>query len=160
LSYLLKNNTLKKLILIAFASLSIISCRKDDDEKEESLILGTWNLTKTQLMSGKDNSVLFSEAVTDCPDKRFYIFSENKYTLNIFKDNFVGSCVVDETENGEFTYDENQKKITFKSTLTNNPYVITVNSVTNNELQLIDSSFGFDANNDGISDKYVMVFNK
>lgn len=151
---------MKKLILIAFASLSIISCRKDDDEKEESLILGTWNLTKTQIMSGKDNSVLFSEAVTDCPDKRSYIFSENKYTLNIFKDNFVGSCVVDETENGEFTYDENQKKITFKSTLTNNPYAITVNSVTYNELQLIDSSFGYDANNDGISDKYVMVFNK
>lgn len=140
--------------------MSIISCRKDDDEKEESLILGTWNLTKTQIMSGKDNSVLFSEAVTDCPDKRSYIFSENKYTLNIFKDNFVGSCVVDETENGEFTYDENQKKITFKSTLTNNPYAITVNSVTKNELQLIDSSFGYDANNDGISDKYVMVFNK
>jgi len=151
---------LKKIILIALASFFVISCRKDDDEKREALILGTWNLNKIQIISGKDNSVLFSEAVTDCPDKRTYLFSENQYTLDIFKDNFIGSCVVDETEKGEYTYDENQKKITFKSTLTNNAYVVIVNSATNNELQLIDSSFGYDGNSDGIPDKYVMVFNK
>ena len=142
------------------ASFFVISCRKDDDEKREALILGTWNLNKIQIISGKDNSVLFSEAVTDCPDKRTYLFSENQYTLDIFKDNFIGSCVVDETEKGEYTYDENQKKITFKSTLTNNAYVVIVNSVTNNELQLTDSSFSYDGNSDGIPDKYVMVFNK
>ena len=151
---------MKKLLLIALASFFVISCRKDDDEKREALILGTWNLNKIQIISGKDNSVLFSEAVTDCPDKRTYLFSENQYTLDIFKDNFIGSCVVDETEKGEYTYDENQKKITIKSTLTNNTYVVIVNSVTNNELQLIDSSFGYDGNSDGIPDKYVMVFNK
>jgi hypothetical protein len=151
---------LKKIILIALASFFVISCRKDDDEKQEALILGIWNLNKIQIISGKDNSVLFSEAVTDCPDKRTYLFSENQYTLDIFKDNFIGSCVVDETEKGEYTYDEDQKKITFKSTLTNNAYVVIVNSVTNNELQLIDSSFGYDGNSDGIPDKYVMVFNK
>ena len=142
------------------ASFFVISCRKDDDEKREALILGTWNLNKIQIISGKDNSVLFSEAVTDCPDKRTYLFSENQYTLDIFKDNFIGSCVVDETEKGEYTYDEDQKKITIKSTLTNNAYVVIVNSVTNNELQLTDSSFGYDGNSDGIPDKYVMVFNK
>jgi len=151
---------LKKIILIALASFFVISCRKDDDEKREALISGIWNLNKIQIISGKDNSVLFSEAVTDCPDKRTYLFSENQYTLDIFKDNFIGSCVVDETEKGEYTYDENQKKITIKSTLTNNTYVVIVNSVTNNELQLIDSSFGYDGNSDGIPDKYVMVFNK
>ena len=151
---------MKKIILIALASFFVISCRKDDDEKREALILGTWNINKIQIISGKDNSVLFSEAVTDCPDKRTYLFSENQYTLDIFKDNFIGSCVVDETEKGEYTYDEDQKKITFKSTLTNNAYVVIVNSVTNNELQLIDSSFGYDGNSDGIPDKYVMVFNK
>ena len=151
---------MKKIILIALASFFVISCRKDDDEKQEALILGIWNLNKIQIISGKDNSVLFSEAVTDCPDKRTYLFSENQYTLDIFKDNFIGSCVVDETEKGEYTYDENQKKITIKSTLTNNAYVVIVNSVTNNELQLIDSSFGYDGNSDGIPDKYVMVFNK
>ena len=151
---------MKKIILIALASFFVISCRKDDDEKREALILGTWNINKIQIISGKDNSVLFSEAVTDCPDKRTYLFSENQYTLDIFKDNFIGSCVVDETEKGEYTYDENQKKITFKSTLTNNAYVVIVNSVTNNELQLTDSSFGYDGNSDGIPDKYVMVFNK
>lgn len=151
---------MKKLLLIALASFFVISCRKDDDEKREALILGTWNLNKIQIISGKDNSVLFSEAVTDCPDKRTYLFSENQYTLDIFKDNFIGSCVVDVTEKGEYTYDENQKKITIKSTLTNNTYVVIVNSVTNNELQLIDSSFGYDGNSDGIPDKYVMVFNK
>lgn len=151
---------MKKIILIALASFFVISCRKDDDEKREALILGIWNLNKIQIISGKDNSVLFSEAVTDCPDKRTYLFSENQYTLDIFKDNFIGSCVVYETEKGEYTYDENQKKITFKSTLTNNAYVVIVNSVTNNELQLIDSSFGYDGNSDGIPDKYVMVFNK
>ena len=155
-----KINTLKKIILIALASFFVISCRKDDDEKREALILGTWNLNKIQIISGKDNSVLFSEAVTDCPDKRTYLFSENQYTLDIFKDNFIGSCVVDETEKGEYTYDEDQKKITFKSTLTNNAYVVIVNSVTNNELQLTDSSFSYDGNSDGIPDKYVMVFNK
>ncbi|WDF48492.1 lipocalin family protein [Chryseobacterium sp. KACC 21268] len=150
---------MKKFILIALASLSIISCRKDD-EKEESLILGTWNLTKIQIMSGKDNSVLSSEIISDCPDKMTYLFSDNRYTLTIFKDNFIGSCVVDETENGEFNYNENQREVTFKSTLTGNPYIIKINSITNNELQLIDSYFGYDANNDGVIDKRVMVFSK
>lgn len=150
---------MKKLILFALASFLISSCRKDDDDKKsEPIIAGTWMYTKKQLMSGKDNSVLFSEAIIDCPDKRSYQFSGNNYTLTIFKDNFVGSCVIDETENGTFGYDQN--KITFKSTRTNNEYSMSVNSLTNEELQLIDPFFGYDANNDGVQDKFVMVFHK
>ncbi|WP_072998970.1 lipocalin-like domain-containing protein [Epilithonimonas mollis] len=151
---------MKKLILFTLASLVIISCRKDDDEKSESMIVGTWTLTKNQVMSGKDNSILFSEAITDCPDKRTYLFSENNYTINSFKDNFTGSCIIDDTENGEFNYDENQKQITFKSTRTNNPYTLKVNSVTNDELQLINPLYYYDVDNDGINDKFVMVLNK
>ncbi|MCD9853153.1 lipocalin family protein [Epilithonimonas sp. JDS] len=151
---------MKKLILIALASLSFISCRKDDDEKDEAMIVGTWNLNKIQIVSGKDSSVLNSEVISDCPDKRTYLFSDHSYTLTIFKDNFIGSCVPDETENGEFNYNVDQKKITFKSTLTQNPYIMNVNSITHNELQLIDSFFGYDANNDGIIDKRILVFSK
>lgn len=155
-----KINTVKKLILFALASLLIISCRKDDDEKEESLIVGTWNLTKAQIISGKDNSVLFSASITDCPDKQNYMFSDNKYTVTYFKDNFVGSCVTGETVNGEFTFDENQKKLTLISSVTQTSFIFDINSITNNELQLIDSFFNYDANNDGVIDKRVTVFNK
>lgn len=156
-----KINTVKKLILFAFASLVIVSCRKDDDDLQiKSSFEGNWNYIKKQIMSGKDNSILFSEAITDCPEKRSYQFSNHNYTLTIFKDNFVGSCVVDEIENGTFSYDDSQNNITFKSSRTNNQYSINVNSINNNELQLADPFFGYDANNDGIADKFVLVFNK
>ncbi len=153
---------MKKLILIALASLSLISCRKDDDEKEESLILGTWNLTKIQVISGKDNSVLSSVAVIDCPDKRKYEFSDNKYKLTYFKDSFLVHCDVNEIENGEFTYDKNQKYVLFNSTYGQNNYSygVNVNAITSTELQIYESSFPYDANGDGINDKYVRVFNK
>lgn len=155
-----KINTVKKLTLLALTSLSIISCKKDDDEKLKLMINGTWSLTKNQIMSGKDNSILFSEAITDCPEKRSYQFSNYNYTLTFFKDNFVGSCVASGTENGTFSYNDTENKITFKSSRTNNTYSLNVNSVSGNELQLADSFYGYDANNDGITDKFVLVFNK
>lgn len=153
---------MKKLILIALASLSIISCRKDDDEKEESLIFGTWNLTKIQVISGKDNSVISSYLITDCPEKRKYEFFDNQYKITYFKDSFMVACDVLETENGEFTYDKNQKYILFKSTFGSNnySYAVNVNSISTNELQISESNFSYDANGDGIDDKEVRVFNK
>jgi len=158
-----KINTVKKLILFAFASLVIISCRKDDDdEKEESLILGTWNLTKVQVISGKDNSVISSYLITDCPEKRKYEFFDNQYRMTYFKDSFLVDCDVLETETGEFTYDKNQKYILFNSTFGSNSYsyAVNVNSISTNELQISESGFSYDANVDGIDDKVVRIFNK
>jgi len=74
-----KINTLKKFILIALASLSIISCRNDDDEKEEPMIIGTWKTTDYKAISGKDGSVIFSNTIpeTDCIRKSKYTYKEN-----------------------------------------------------------------------------------
>lgn len=155
-----KINTLKKIILIALASLSIISCRKDDDEKEESLILGTWNLTKIQTISGKDNSIISSHIISDCPDKRKYEFFENQYKITYFKDSFSVNCDVNEVENGEFTYNKSQKYILFKPTYSQDAYAINVDAISSNELQISESYFSYDANGDGIDDKEIRVFNK
>lgn len=153
-------NTLKKLTPFLLASLLIISCRKDDDKKPELMINGTWNLTKNQIMSGKDNSILFSEAITDCPEKRNYQFSNNNYTLTFFKDNFAGSCVAGGKEDGTFSYNNTESKITFKSSRTNNTYSMNINSMTSTEMQLADPFYGYDVNNDGIADKFVLVLSK
>lgn len=155
-----KINTLKKLILIALALLSIISCRKDDDEKEESLITGTWNLTKIQTISGKDNSIISSYIISDCPDKRKYEFFDNQYKITYFKDSFLVNCDVNEVENGEFTYNKSQKYISFKPTYSQDSYAINVDAISTNELQISESYFSYDANGDGIDDKEVRVFNK
>lgn len=151
---------MKKLLIFALISLVIISCRKDDDEKEDSVILGTWNLTRTQIISGKDNSILISGQVTDCPDKQTYAFSDNIYTVTYFRNDFIGSCVIGETIKGKFSFDEGQKKLTLTSSVTQNPFTYNIFSITNNELKLIDSYFDYDANNDGIIDIRVTVFNK
>jgi len=153
---------MKKLILFALASLVIISCRKDDDEKSEFLIIGTWNLTKIQVVSGKDNSVISSYVISNCPEKRKYEFFDNQYKITYFKDSFLVDCDVLQTENGEFTYDKNQKYILFNATFGSNSYsyAVNVNAISSNELQISESNFSYDANGDGISDKEVKIFNK
>ena len=72
---------MKKLILFALVSLSIISCRKDDEsENKKSQFEGTWTLAKNQILNGKDNQVLFSNDNLECSYKRTCVFDKGYCT--------------------------------------------------------------------------------
>ena len=155
---------MKKLILFALVSLAIISCRKDDEsENKKSQFEGTWTLAKNQILNGKDNQVLFSNDNLECSYKRTCVFEGETISVTHFKENYVGlPCTINNVENGKFTYDETSKKITFKFDSQMGQYseAHLINLITTTEMQLIDSNYQYDYNQDGITDKYVMVFNK
>jgi len=153
---------LKKLILIALASLSIVSCRKDDDDKEESLIIGTWKTTDYKAISGKDGSVIFSNTIpeTDCIRKSKYTYRENgKFVGEYFLNIQTGQCGnTSFPEEMDYIYNESEKKITYKlDGLTQD--VINVYSLSKTEMQiLVDDKM--DQDGDGIPDKILKIYKK
>lgn len=146
------------------ASLSIISCRKDDDNyNSKSPFEGTWTLSKNQILDGKDDQILFSNNQLECSYKRTCVFVGETIAITHFKSEYSGlPCVINNIENGKFSYDDASKKITFKFDNQFGQYSEShyIKLLSNNEMQLIDSNYQYDYNNDGIADKYIMIFNK
>ncbi|WP_312768166.1 hypothetical protein [Epilithonimonas sp.] len=85
---------MKKLILFVLASLVIISCRKDDEEKSESIIVGTWKTIDYRTISGKDGSIISANTIpdTDCIRKSNYKYKNNgKFIGEYFRDSQTGN---------------------------------------------------------------------
>jgi len=153
---------LKKLIVIAFASLSVISCRKDEDEKEESLIVGTWKTTDYIAISGKDGSVIFSNTIpaTDCIRKSNYTYKNTgKFVAEYFTDPQTGQCGNTVfPEEMDYIYNESAKTISYKIDGIIQD-LINVYSLSKKEMQiLVDDKM--DQDSDGIPDKILKIYTK
>lgn len=155
-----KINTVKKIILIAIASFSIISCRKDDDEKSESTIIGTWKTIDYRTVSGKDGSIISSNTIpdTDCIRKSNYKYKNNgKFIGEYFRNSQTGECGnTSFYEEMDYSYNEEAKTITYKiDGLTQE--IIKVHSLDKTEMQiLVDENM--DHNSDGIPDKILRIY--
>ncbi len=153
---------MKKLILIALASLSLISCRKDDDEKEESLILGTWKTIEYRYISGKDGSIIYLATIpeTDCLRKSNYIYKNNgKFVTEFFYNSETGECGnIAYTEESDYVYNESEKTISYKFD-NSNEEITKVYSLTKTEMQILIQEVP-DHNNDGIDDKIIRVYKR
>ena len=153
---------MKKLILIALASLSMISCRKDDDEKPESLIVGTWKTTDYIAVSGKDGSIIFSNTIpeTECIRKSNYTYKNNgKFIAEYFFNIQTGQCGnTGFPEEMDYIYNESAKTISYKiDGITQE--LINVYSLSKTEMQiLVDDRM--DQNSDGIPDKILKIYIK
>jgi len=157
-----KINTVKKLILFAFASLVIISCRKDDDEKSESIITGTWKLIDYRSVSGKDGSVIYSNTIpeNDCKRKSNYNYKNNgKYIGEYFRDPNTGECGNKAfLEEMDYVYNESSKTISYKiDGITQD--ILNVNSLTKTEMQILMND-QMDQDGDGTPDKIFSIYIK
>jgi len=157
-----KINTVKKLILFAFASLFIISCRKDDDEKSESIIIGTWKLIDYRSVSGKDGSVIYSNTIpeNDCKRKSNYNYKNNgKYIGEYFRDPNTGECGNKAfLEEMDYVYNESSKTISYKiDGITQD--ILNVNSLTKTEMQILMND-QMDQDGDGTPDKIFSIYIK
>lgn len=147
---------MKKILLIALASLSIISCRKDDDESEVTIV-GNWKIDKHIARYGNGSTV--TETLDECQTKTNFTFS-NDGKLN-FIAYFKGgeqstNCQISNSK-GTYVYNENNKTITFNFE-GDNTTIAKVETLTSNQLILMIMDEDFDG--DGTSDQLVRVFKK
>lgn len=150
---------MKKLLLFAFASTLLISCRKDEDsENIENSLIGTWHPYEWGVKSGKDGTKIQWESNDDC---------EKKSTLQLKKDgtlsvrDFIskanGTCEDQGTKNGNYTYNESKKELITKVENEQSKYQVIYS--TDNELQL-QEDIQYDLNGDGINDPHIIVLRK
>jgi hypothetical protein len=149
---------MEKLFLLFSSGLLIFtSCRKDDDNPN-SEIVGKWNFTKYIVYSGKDNSILFSDDLSECDKKDGFNFKPNgTVSATDFNEDIDGNCVGGEVGTGNYTFDKNALKLTMS--VDGNEEITFLRSFTKNEMQLIiDDSV--DSDLDGTEDIEIIVLNK
>ncbi|RKE80420.1 lipocalin family protein [Epilithonimonas arachidiradicis] len=147
---------MKKLILFALASLSIISCRKDDDESQATIV-GTWKIDKHITRYGNGSTV--TDVLDDCEIKTNITFSNDGTVSSVgyFKsDESSTNCQIHNSK-GTYDYQESNKTITL---LLEEEGVTTaeVENLTSNHLTLVAMQHDFDG--DGTDDKLIRIFKK
>ncbi len=144
---------MKKLIILASASLFVFSsCKKDDDEENISIV-GDWKLTKTEIKYG--NGASESETPNNCEAQTTFTFgNDNKVTSKVYFND--GTACLSDTYTGTYDYDDNSNTLT----LTENGYTDTysVTSLTSSEFVLLSDSDDYD--DDGKVDREYLHFRK
>ncbi len=98
---------MKKLFLLigVFAILGISSCKKDEDDKGGSGIVGKWYLYSTQLMGMEEELEQY-----ECADKSYTEFKEDKTYVEV-EYTKANECNAKERETGK--YEINGNTITY-----------------------------------------------
>ncbi|MCW3162837.1 lipocalin family protein [Chryseobacterium oryctis] len=142
---------MKKILFLAVAAASTLalgSCSNDDNE-DETTIVGTWKHSQVRVISGKDNSTILSNNILDdCEKKQTSEFTADGKLKSNYYEFYNGSCnhYYDETS---YTYNKTTKVLVVDGVTT------PVKSLTKAEFVVIDSSMdGEDYNNDGYDDIY------
>lgn len=147
---------MKKLLLGVLAlGFLATSCKKDDDNNSPSaMLVGTWKVSKTVVISGKDGSILSSDIVTGCSAQDNTEFRSDKTFINMSYDNSGanGACALDYTETGSYSYNESTKDLSMTWAGNTSADVYKVENLTNNQMQVY---FMDDDNNDGFPDKFI-----
>ncbi|MCD9853152.1 lipocalin family protein [Epilithonimonas sp. JDS] len=145
---------MKKLILLASAGLFLAtSCRKDDDDNPQDLLVGTWTIEKYVVEYG--NGTTESDAPTTCTGKSNLIFgSDGKYTSNDYYDS--GSNCDLESNIGTYSYDNNTSTLTVSANGASDNSKI--EKLTNSQLIILFGESDFD--DDGKTDKQYIYYKK
>ena len=130
---------MKKILLAtAFMTLSLNSCRSENNEAQtESVvtisqkIIGTWTITK------KETNGVNIPPSSLCPNHGNFVFTADKKLSENYNSNNGGSCSTD-TDISTYTIDENSKKITTKNSQ-NDVLIYNISTLTDNQLILINT---------------------
>lgn len=140
---------MKKLLLIAICSLFVTSsCRKEDDESEANLIVGTWKLNKQVTQYGNGTSQ--TDTPSQCEAQSNFVFAADKNLLSNEYYNSGTSCLLDD-ESGTYSYDQATQLLTLVLDGENTSLKVE----TLNSSELIVSVEEGDIDGDGKTDKYL-----
>lgn len=145
---------MKKILLTTLAIGLLVSCRKDDENKNNNdavSITGTWKAVKKEVISGKDmKRILETELSNECQkNSRFEFTTDNKYNVVAY-DNFAGKCVIEDQFSISYSYNSTTKKLAIKHS-SSEAYEGTVEQLTTTKLQIMGEYLG-DYDKDGIND--------
>ncbi len=163
LVYLRKINTVKKILILIWASLTVLSCRKDDDEVLSNSLYGNWKMVNISIYSGKDNSVLSSENIPEgsCKSKNKYAFTEDQFSITYYETK-NNQCEISDTASGEFSYNKSTKQLRLKNHF-NFTYIYsdyTVEYLTNKELHLANEYYDVDENHNAVKNRSVVTLKR
>ncbi len=145
---------MKKLLLIAVCSLFVAtSCRKDDEENEANLIVGTWKLNKQVTQYG--NGTSDTDTPNPCEAQSNFVFAADKNLLSNEYYNSGTSCLLDDSS-GTYSYDPATKLLTL--VLDGDNTSVKVETLNSNEL-IISVEEG-DIDGDGKTDKFLTYLKK
>jgi hypothetical protein len=130
---------MKKILLAtAFMTLSLNSCRSENNEPQTETqvtisqqIVGTWTITK------KETNGVNIPPSSLCPNHGNFVFTTDKKLTENYNSNNGGSCSTD-TDLSTYTIDENSKKITTKNSQ-NDVLIYNISTLTDNQLILINT---------------------
>ncbi len=147
---------MKKILFFgALSVLALSSCRKDDDDEQNTpTVVGIWKPSKEIVISGKNGAIISSEVSTTCYKKSTFDFkSNNTVTVDIYEENMDGACANYGKETLSYSYDAVTKKLKIEGEEDQE-----VLNLTSNEFQIVIEYS--DVNNDNFDDKIVLVLVK
>ncbi|MCJ7935547.1 MAG: lipocalin family protein [Chryseobacterium sp.] len=152
----------KQLLLFAFSSLALTSCKDDDVQAYEmDMMKGDWKEVKREVISGKDNkTVLSSSTPQGCDAKNLLFFRTDFYvSYTAYSGTGGADCQVNGKSEGNFTYDADAKilGIKFDKDDTRN-YKVDILSST--ELRIAQQFGNYDQNGDKITDVTYVTYKR
>lgn len=146
---------MKKIYLVAALTTILFSCRNDNDDAENitASIISKWKISKTEMVSGKDNSVFYSENAVGCDAENYLEFKNGGDFKSVEYYKSGNNCVVDYEDSGLYNYDQTAQTISIQLSNSSYSYIYKVEKLTNDELVISNPSYDYDG--DDIDDKEV-----
>lgn len=151
----------KQLLLFAFSALALNSCKDDNLEAYElEMMSGDWKVTKTEIISGKDNkTVLATETPTVCQGKNTLHFRTDYFTSYTSYSDTGLECIESGKSEGKYTYTEESKLLSIKYDNDSEKWY-RVEILTSQDLKVAQLFGASDFNNDGTDDLTYVTYKK
>ncbi|MBB4805180.1 hypothetical protein HNP38_000452 [Chryseobacterium defluvii] len=151
----------KKLLLFAFSAIALTSCEDDDMQGYEmDMLKGDWKVSKTEIISGKDNkTVLSSGTPAGCDEKNTLHFRTDYYTSYTYYSGVGADCQIAGKNEGTFNYSEETKDLTIHFD-GEDPENYRVVILSNTELRVMQLFGNVDVNGDAVNDINYVTFKR
>lgn len=143
----------KQLLLFAFSAFVLSSCEDDDIQAYEmDMMKGEWKISKTEVISGKDDKTVLGTTVpTGCETKNTIEYRTDFYTSFSAYTSVGTDCQLTYKSEGTYDYDTETKNLTIKYTNDSpRPYQVVV--LTSSEMKLKQKFDNIDQNGDQVID--------
>jgi len=144
----------KQLLLLAFSALALTSCKDDDDIQayEMDMMKGEWKISKTEVISGKDDKTVIQTSVpTGCSTKDNIFFRTDYFTSYTSYAGVGADCQVNGSSEGTYTYNSETKDLVINYTNDSpRPYKIVI--LTSSEMRIKQMFGNIDQDGDLVPD--------